>query len=888
MQSHSESRLASRHAIRFGRGEFVDGGYPWWRYPIEENMAAVEASSEGLTPSQVQERLACYGKNSFRDVPPPHILLQFLHRFNNPLVLLLLFAGAISAATGNDISAAIIATMVLLSVLLDFIQEYRAGKTAEMLKQSVALRASVLRGGKLQEVDAQTIVPGDIVLLRAGQLVPADGRVLTAQDFFVQQAAITGEAYPVEKNSHSIPATDELQAAENAVFMGSSVVSGQATVFICATGSRTAIGHVAQAVAGQRVQTAFEQEIHQFGRLILRITSVLIAFVVLVNLLTHRPLLESFLFALALAVGLTPELLPMIVTVTLTRGALRLSQKHVVVKRLSAIHDLGAIDIFCTDKTGTLTEGSIRLERHLDIHGNSNESVLLYAWLNCFFESGVRTPMEDAVLAHESIDASAWRKIDEVPFDFERRRLSVLLSHGVQEGERRWLILKGAPSDVLAHCTLVWMGGEDLDSQAVPMDAQRLAQVNTQLTALERDGFRTLIVAIKEMPVIRDHARLDDEDELTLLGILAFLDPPKSSATAALEKLAHYAVKVKVLTGDSELVTEYICKQLKLPASGVVMGHEIAQMDDAALRARVETADLFCRVSPMQKNRVILALKASGHVIGYLGDGINDAPALHNADVGISVDKAVDVAREAADLILLKHDLGVIAGGILEGRRTFSNVRKYIMMGASSNFGNMFSMAGAVVFLPFLPMLPVQILLNNILYDLAGTVLPFDQVDRREMLIPQKWDMRFLFNFMLVMGPLSSFFDFLTFYFLFQILHANAQTFQTGWFIESLATQILVIFIIRTRLSPIQSRPHPALILTSLVILIISILIPNLSVGRYLGFVELPLLYYGMLGLLVLVYLVVAEIAKKMFYKRFDLSSATHNFPSVGTRSRSR
>ncbi|TCS33079.1 Mg2+-importing ATPase [Paucimonas lemoignei] len=762
--------------------------------------------------------------------------------------------------------------MVLLSVLLDFIQEHRAERTAEKLKQSVALHATVIRGGKEQDTDARLIVPGDIVVLRAGQLVPADGRVLSAQDFFIQQAAITGEAYPVEKNSHIVPATDELHDAANAVFMGSSVISGQATVLVCATGSQTEIGHVAQAVTERRAETAFEREIRQFGMLILRITIMLVGFVVVVNLIMQRPHLESFMFALALAVGLTPELLPVIVTVTLSRGALRLSGNHVVVKRLSAIHDLGAIDVFCTDKTGTLTEGSIRLECHLDIHGKSSETVLRYAWLNCFFESGLRTPLEDAVLAHESIDVSGWRKLDEVPFDFERRRLSVLLAYHAQDGERRWLILKGAPSDVLAHCTSVCLDPEHLEVSAVPMDAGLLAQVHSQLNSLEKDGFRTLAVAVKEMPLDRDHARLEDEDELTLMGFLAFLDPPKHSATAAMEKLAQYAVKVKVVTGDSELVTEYICKSLKLRVSGVLMGQELAQMDDATLRNRVESADLFCRVNPMQKNRIILALKANGHVIGYLGDGINDAPALHNADVGISVDTAVDVAREAADLILLQQDLGVIAGGVLEGRRTFGNVRKYIMMGASSNFGNMFSMAGAVLFLPFLPMLPVQILLNNILYDLAGTVIPFDKVDKREMTMPQKWDMSFLLKFMLILGPVSSLFDFLTFYLLLHVMHANEQMFQTGWFVESLATQILVIFIIRTSLNSFQSRPHPSLIVISLAILGIAILLPISSLGAYFGFVRLSWPYYGVIGALVLVYLVVVEVAKKIFYTHFEPS----------------
>ena len=849
------------------RGEYFDGQTPWWRHPLADNLSALGSTRDGLTTQQAGERLALYGANSFHDAPPARLLQQFLQRFLNPLVLLLLFAGTISAATGNAASAIIIAAMVILSVSLDFIQQHRAERTADSLKQSVALRASLLRDGAVREMDAHEIVPGDIVTLRAGQLIPADGRVLASRDFFVKQAALTGEPYPVEKTAAGLPASDALHEATNALFMGSSVVSGSATMLVCATGSHTQIGHVAQAVIARRGETAFERGIREFGGLILRITAALVLFVVIVNLFAHQPLLESFLFALALAVGLTPELLPMIVTVTLTRGALRLSKQHVIVKRLSSIHDLGAIDVLCTDKTGTLTEGSIRLERHLDVHGQESDVVLRYAWLNCHFESGVRTPMEDAVLAHESFDATGWQKIDEVPFDFERRRLSVLLSNQEQGQERRWLILKGAPADVLAHCTAICDAPQHSATASVALDAQALDAAHSSLRALEQAGFRTLAVAIKQMPPDRDHARLDDEDGLTLMGFLAFLDPPKSSAADAIRTLKHFAIKVKVVTGDSELVTQYICNELGMPISGVLMGDEIAQMDDATLRQHAESTDLFCRVNPMQKNRVILALRANGHVVGYLGDGINDAPALHNADVGISVDGAADVAKDAADLILLRQDLGVLANGVLEGRRTFGNVRKYIMMGASSNFGNMFSMAGAVLFLPFLPMQPVQILLNNILYDMSESTVPLDAVDPSEIMMPQKWDMRFLRNFMLTFGPISSLFDFLTFYLLLHVLHANEKTFQTGWFVESLATQILVIFIIRTSMNPFRSRPHPALLLTSLAIVCFAVGLPLLPFAGYFGFVPLPSWFYAALAMLVVSYLLIAQFAKMVFYK---------------------
>lgn len=830
-------------------------------------MAAVQGDEKGLSGSQASARLAEYGKNNIQLASRPHLLRQFLRRFHNPLSLLLLFACVISAATGELVSAFIIALMVVFGAALDVIQQHRAENAALRLQQSVALRATALRDGRETDIDAQDIVPGDVIVMRAGQLIPADGRILSAQDFFVQQAALTGEPYPVEKTSDAVPSSDELHQAENALFMGSSVVSGKATMLVYATGARSQIGHVASAIAGERGKTAFEHGIRQFGELILRVTSVLVVFVLIVNLIAAKPLLDSFMFALALAVGLTPELLPMVVTVTLTQGALRLSRQHVIVKRLSSIHDMGAIDVLCTDKTGTLTEGSIRLEQHLDIHGRDNETVLRYAWLNCFFESGMRTPLEDAVLRHESMSAEGWRKIDEVPFDFERRRLSVLLAEAHPAEERRWLILKGAPEEVLAHCASV-CDKPDIHAYATrPIDEQVRNAAKYQLSALEQTGFRTLAVAIKCMPPQREHARLDDESELTLIGFLAFLDPPKDSAGEAMHTLDRYGVTVKVITGDSELVTQYICRSLGMPVAGILMGHDIASMDDVTLRHCVESANLFCRVDPMQKNRLILALRANGHSVGYLGDGINDAPALYNADVGISVDTAVDVAKEAADLILLRHDLGVLARGVLEGRRTFSNVRKYIMMGTSSNFGNMFSMAGAAIYLPFLPMQPVQILLNNILYDLSGSLIPLDTVDKQELMAPQKWDIRLFRNFMLTLGPVSSLFDFLTFYLLLQVLRAGQKLFQTGWFIESLATQVLVIFVIRTRLNPLKNRPHPAVVSAAIAIVGFAAILPLLPLGAYFGFVVVPPWFYGVLMGLLIAYLLMAQMVKAAFYK---------------------
>ena len=686
-------------------------------------------------------------------------------------------------------------------------------------------------------------------------------RVLEARDFFVKQALLTGESYPVEKRPGVLPDTaTEIQEATNAVFMGTSVISGSARVLVIKTGAITAIGEIADSVSRAPAPTSFEIGTRRFGMLIMRLTVLMVMFVLLANALFHKPWLESFLFAVALAVGLTPELLPMVISVTLSRGALRMARKQMIVKRLSAIQDLGSMDVLCTDKTGTLTEAKIRLERHVDAQGRPSERVLELAYLNSFFETGLKSPLDEAILAHTHIETGAWKKIDEVPFDFERRRVSVL----IENGETRWLVVKGAPDEIVGLCTHYEADGAETQR---PIDEAALAAIHAQYRALEEEGFRALGIAWREVPLDHPHAVVGDETQLVLAGFAAFLDPPKESAAAALEALKKVGVAIKIVTGDSDLVTRHVCAQLKIPVTGLLTGKEIARLDDHALRARVETANLFCRVNPSQKDRVILALKARGHVVGYLGDGINDAPSLHSADVGLSVDSAVDVAKEAADMILLKHDLHVMHEGVVEGRRTFGNIMKYIMMGTSSNFGNMFSMAGAALFLPFLPMLPTQILLNNILYDISEVPIPLDEVDAGELRRPHVLDLNFIRNFMLVIGPISSAFDFLTFYILLAVLHADEKLFQTGWFVESLCTQVLVIFIIRTRGNPLKSRAHPLLTATSLAVVAIAVLLPFTPIGTYFGFVPPPAKFYFILGAMVFVYLFAVELAKQGFYR---------------------
>ena len=819
------------------------------RLPLSHWLGEFRADPAGLATAEAQRRLAAVGPNDATARRRRSLALRFLARFANPLVLVLLFASALSAAAGNLASFSIIIAIVLLSVVLDFVQETRAANAVEALRRSVALTADVLRDGRVAAVPVATLVPGDVVQLAAGSIVPADGRLLAARDLFVNQALLSGEPYPVERHAGDGPAS--------AAYLGTSVISGTGTLLVCRTGARTALGGLAGTLASQRPPDAFEQGVRRFGLLILRLTVLLVLFVLAANVLFHRPWLESLLFALALAVGLTPELLPMVVTVTLAGGARRMAARRVIVKRLAAIHDLGAMDVLCTDKTGTLTEARIRVVRHVDATGAASDRVLELAWLNSRFESGIRSPLDDAILERGERPDGGWRKLDEVPFDFERRRVSVL----VERGPDRLLIVKGAPEDVLALSTTV----EAAPGAALPLDADARRRLLALFTGFGEEGFRVLAIASRA--VGPEHAAVGDEASLCFAGFVAFLDPPKPSAAEALARLAASGVAVKVLTGDNERVTRHVCGELRMPVRGVLSGEELSALSDEALHARLAVTDLFCRVTPQQKRRVLLALKRAGHVTGFLGDGINDASALHAADVGISVDGAADVAKEAADLVLLEHDLGVVHDGVREGRRTVENVTKYIMMGSSSNFGNMFSMAGAALFLPFLPMQPTQVLLNNLLYDGSEIGVPLDHVDEAALARPSRWDLPLIERFMLVLGPVSSLFDFLTFAALLHLFQADEALFQTGWFVESLATQTLVIFVIRTRGAPWRSRPHPALATLAIGAAVLGILLPLSPLGPVFGFVAPPPSFYLFLAAAVLVYLAVVELVKRLFYR---------------------
>jgi len=832
-----------------------------WKEPATQLLLRLATTPVGLDTAEVRSRLATYGPNDAATVKRSPLWLQFLARFRNPLVIILLVASGLSAATGDVASFFIVVTIVTISMTLDFVQEVRAQNAVEALRRSVAVKTTVRRNGASLSVPIDQLVPGDIVELIAGDLVPADSRLLESRDLFVNQALLTGEPYPAEKQAGDAALGAENPAgASNAVFAGTSVISGTATIVVCRTGGRTALGHLATSLAEKPPATAFAVGIRRFGMLIMYLTVLMVLFVLVVNISFHRPVLESLMFALALAVGLTPELLPMIVTVTLARSAMELSKRKVIVKRLTAIHDLGAMDVLCTDKTGTLTEATIKLVRAIDGRGVESERAYAYAFVNSQFESGMKSPLDQAILAAHPFDMTGWSKIDEVPFDFERRRVSVLVEHDA----KRRLIVKGAPEDLLRLSARY----EGADGEERPLDAETRRAFEATLDALGAQGLRALGIASRAVDASHETAAITDESDLVFSGFAVFLDPPKASAGATIQAMAAAGISVKVLTGDNELVTRHVFAEIGVPVTGVLTGDALTQLSEEALIGQLSRVNLFCRVNPQQKLRILLALKRLGHVVGFMGDGINDAPALHAADVGISVDGAADVARAAADLILLEHDLSVVREAVVHGRSTVQNVSKYVLMGSSSNFGNMFSMAGAALFLPFLPMLPIQILLNNLLYDVSEIAIPFDRVDPEATARPVTWDVKLIERFMLVFGPVSSVFDFLTFYALLHLFGAGEALFQTGWFIESITTQVLVVFAIRTRRPFFRSRPHGFLVAMALGSVAVAVVLPLLAVGRWFGFVAPPPLFFVYLIGATAAYLVLVEITKGFFYRR--------------------
>jgi Mg2+-importing ATPase len=831
----------------------------FWRVPVDELYRQLASSADGLSTDEAARRLLQFGPNAVAPEQHRRLLLRLAKRLIEPLVAMLLFAAAVSGLTGDAASFAIILTVIVLSITLDVVQEHRAEITADALKRSVAIHSDVRRDGQFTAVPAEQVVPGDVVELRAGDLVPADGIVLSSRNAHVNEALMTGEPFPTEKRAAPCEASTPADAF-NAVFAGTSLISGEATVLVVTTGDATKFGGIAAELASSEPPSAFERGVHKLGNLIMRLTIFLVLFVLLVHLSSGGPVLSSFLFAVALAVGLTPELLPMIVTVTLSRGALRMAGKSVIVKRLSAIHDLGAMDILCTDKTGTLTEAKISLIGHRGIQGTDDDHVLTLALINSAFSSGIRSPLDQAIVDRCRDDRiRAWIKIDEIPFDFERRCISVLAACG----DKRLLIIKGAPERILALSTKIDADG----SEANILDPALRESLRSMEHEEATRGNRVLAVAWKALPANCTEIHVEDEAELVFAGYCIFVDPPKASAADAIARLGATGVHVKIVSGDHEAVVQHVAEALKFPAHKMLTGAECGDLTDPALVARVEDVDLFARVTPDQKTRIIRALQARGYVVGFMGDGVNDAPAIRTADVGISVDGATDVARSAADMIMLAPDLRALADGVEEGRRTFSNILKYVRMATSSNFGNMLSMALASLVLPFLPLLPVQILLNNLLYDLSEIGIPFDKVDEGELSQPHTWDMNATLRFTLIMGATSSAFDLAMFGLLSQWFKAAPEVFRTAWFLESTATQILVIFIIRTH-KPLLTPPSIVLVASSFSALLAAIAIAVTPAGGVFGFVHLPVSMIATITTVVATYLLAAEFMKAVAARR--------------------
>ncbi|SIP88499.1 magnesium-translocating P-type ATPase [Bosea sp. TND4EK4] len=813
-------------------------------------MARLRTQPEGLSEREAIARLKSHGPNVSVPRLRRQALAKVVRRLLDPLIAILLIAAAIAGVTGDWQSLLIIATIIFASVLLDVVQETQAEHAVDALRRKIAVRVDVLRSGAVREIPLRDVVPGDVVLLRAGDLVPADGVILESTDAMADEAALTGEAFPVEKRA----AMQSVPGPGAALFGGTSLVAGEAKLLVVATGPDTKLGAVARSMQQSEPPTAFERGVHRLGLLILRLTGFLVLFVLLTQLVRQGLSMESFLFAVALAVGLTPELLPVVMTVTLARGAMRMAKRDVVVKRLSAIYDLGAMDVLCTDKTGTLTQARIAHVGSFDAAGSSSERVTGLARLNSLHCGSPRNNLDDALLASaEAVDRS-WDPVARLPFDFTRRRSSVLLARGAEQE----LVVKGAPEGLLRLCDRA----EDDQGGIQRLDNAARERILRFIDGRGAEGLRLLGVARKPMA---DQQVLSPEDEnaLIFVGCAAFLDPPKPSAGQAAAELARMGVRIKVISGDAAPVVQHLAATLDLPVRRLMTGEQVAALGDAALARQVAGTDLFARVEPEQKARIVLALRRGGHTVGFIGDGINDAPAIHSADVGLSVDTGTEVAREAAAIVLLAADLSVVARGIAEGRRTYANIMKYLRMGTSSNFGNMLSMALASVFLPFLPLNPLQILVNNMLYDLSEIGIPFDEADPDDVASPRQWQMGSVLRFTLIMGPLSSIFDLAMFALLLLVFQADVASFRTAWFVQSVLTQILVIFVIRTTLRCWRSRPHPALVFTSLGALVLALVLALTPVGSALGFVAIPSSWLFSIGVIAIAYLSLAEALKR-------------------------
>ena len=826
---------------------------------------------DGLSEAEARERFKQYGPNEVAKEKRKSVLIRLVSNFKNPLVILLMVLGFISYLTGDMRATIMIFIMVLLGVVLRFSQELRSDIAAEKLKAMVSTSTTVLRDDQKKDISLKELVPGDVVLISAGDMVPADVRLLSAKDLHVNQATLTGESLPVEKSAAQVVDSSQSPFEMSSIcYLGSNVEIGSATAVVVSTGTHTYFGSLAASIVGERELTSFDKGVNKFTWLMIQFMMVMVPLVFLLNGFSKGTWLEAFLFATAVAVGLTPEMLPMIVTVNLSKGAIEMSRKKVIVKRLNSIQNFGAMDVLCTDKTGTLTQGKIVLERHLDIDGNEREEILNFAFLNSFFQTGLKNVMDVAVLDHKHvekqlIEEQKYQKIDEIPFDFVRRRMSVV----VEDNQKRHiLICKGAVEEIIALSTQIEIEGKILSIH----DTNHHAKTEKLVRELNEQGFRVVALAYKIMPETAEAYAVADESDLILLGFLAFLDPPKETASETLNDLRLNSVQVKILTGDNEIVTRSICRQVGLSIDNILLGRVLENISEEELDKIIDQTTVFAKLSPAHKERIIRAFQKQGHVVGFMGDGINDAPALKAADVGISVDSAVDIAKESSDIILLEHSLLVLQEGVIEGRRVFGNIIKYIKMAASSNFGNMFSVVGASIFLPFLPMLPLQILTNNLLYDFSQTTIPTDNVDREWLMKPRKWAIAEIRKFILFIGPISSIFDYITFLIMLHIFHTlnNPALFRTGWFVESLFTQTLIIHVIRTNKIPfIESRASLPLIMTSLIIVAIGGWLPFSPVASTLGFTALPPLYWVLLATMLLCYVILTQLVKTWFIRKY-------------------
>ncbi|MEW9095581.1 MAG: magnesium-translocating P-type ATPase [Clostridiaceae bacterium] len=838
---------------------------------IEPILRDLNTSLNGLTEEEVKNRIDKYGYNEIGSEIKKSTFIKLLENLKNPLVVLLAVLALVSYITGDSMAAAVMAFMVALGVVLKFVQEVKADNSVEKLKSMVSTTATVIRDGVQKEVPLKMIVKGDIIHLASGDMIPADVQLITSKDLFVNQSALTGESLPVEKNIVD-GKWDNVLENPNLCFMGTNVESGTAIAVVLTTGGQTYFGQLSSNMTNERTMTSFDKGINEYTWLMIKFIFIMAPVVFLINGFTKGNWFEAFLFGIAVAVGLTPEMLPMIVTVNLSKGALSMAKKKVIVKKLNAIQNFGAMDILCTDKTGTITCGKVILQKHVNIYGSDSERVLKYGYINSFYQTGLRNVMDTAILQHKDRGEDyfnikeKYEKLDEIPFDFIRKRMSVVVRNKRMEDV---LICKGAVEEVLSLCNKY-----ETKEGTEPFVGKMTDKIENMIKELNSEGFRVIAVAYRLFDDVKREYSVADESKLTLLGFMAFLDPPKETSAEAIDKFHQYNVEVKVLTGDNEIVTKKICQEVNLPVDKILLGSEIDAMSDEELGEAAERTSVFAKLSPMHKERIIKALQNREHVVGFMGDGINDAPALKVADVGISVDTAVDIAKESSDIILLENNLLVLEEGVLEGRKVFGNIVKYIKMTASSNFGNMFSVLGASIFVPFLPMMPIQILTNNLLYDVSQIAIPTDSVDEEWIAKPRKWAVDEIKRYIVHIGPISSIFDYTTYFIMLYVFNAwnNPALFQTGWFLESLFTQTLIIHVIRTNKIPfIQSKASKSLMITSLLIVSLGTFLVNSPIASAFGFTKLPALYYALLALILFCYVLLTQMVKMWYIKKYNI-----------------